>query len=275
MWRAGSDLPFEVDRPVAERRGRFGRPGGQGGRQVLGPFHAAHPPPAATGGRLDEEREADPASLVQDPIYPVRPIDQDRLQGSRDDRHAGLRGDPSRGELVAERGDRPVVRPDEDEPRPLDRLREGGTLREEAVAGMDGLGAGRHRRGDDGIRQQVALCRRRRSEPDGDVGGPDVGRAGVSVAVDRDRLHPELVTGPDDAQGDLAAVGDEDAPEGRAHPTARPRSVFAQRRRPARKPQSGMLPCFFRGLTSRLSLSIANAAMRRGRVSDGTMTSST
>ena len=38
---------------------------------------------------------------------------------------------------------------------------------------------------------------------------------------------------------------------------------------------SGMLPCLRDGFASRLPSSIANAAMTRGRVSDGTMTSST
>ena len=40
-----------------------------------------------------------------------------------------------------------------------------------------------------------------------------MGGLGVGVAVDGDRLHAQLVAGPDDADRDLAAVGDEDAPE--------------------------------------------------------------
>ena len=46
--------------------------------------------------------------------------------------------------------------------------------------------------------------------------------------------------------------------------------LCAKTRQPAR--QSGMLPCFLGGLTSRLSASISSAAIRRGRVSDGRMT---
>ena len=38
---------------------------------------------------------------------------------------------------------------------------------------------------------------------------------------------------------------------------------------------SGMFPCFFGGFVSRLSASISSAAISRGRVSDGRMTSST
>ena len=94
----------------------------------------------------------------------------------------------------------------------------------------------------------------------------------VGVGVHGDGLDAEIAAGPDDAQGDLAAVRDED-------PRERPAAVFAQRRdvrrRPRRRRHSGMLPCFFGGFVSRLSASISSAAMSRGRVSDGRMTSST
>jgi len=37
---------------------------------------------------------------------------------------------------------------------------------------------------------------------------------GIGLAVDDDRLDPELAAGPDDPESDLAAVGDEDLIEG-------------------------------------------------------------
>jgi len=40
-----------------------------------------------------------------------------------------------------------------------------------------------------------------------------VTRIGVCGRVDRDRLDPELVQRTDDANGDLAAVGDQNAAE--------------------------------------------------------------
>src|ERR1700690_3385274 len=51
-------------------------------------------------------------------------------------------------------------------------------------------------------------------------------------------------------------------------PPPEARAVFAQRRHA----QSGMLPCFLRGLTPRLLANISSAAINRGRVSEGWMT---
>ena len=131
---------------------------------------------------------------------------------------------------------------------------------------MDRLGARRERRLHDRVAPEVALRRRGRAEPDRRVGGADVGGVAVRVAVDGDRLHAELVGGADDPKRDLAAVRDED-PSERRRPAAGV-SLRKDRR------HSGMFPCFFRGFVSRLSFSISSAAMRRGRVSEGTITSS-
>ena len=114
--------------------------------------------------------------------------------------HASL---SPRASIVADDG------PDEDEPGRLDRPRERGALREEPVARVDRLGAASRRAASmTASIAQVALRRRRRSEPDGRVGHADVRCVGVRVAVDRDRLDPELVAGADDADRDLAAVRD-------------------------------------------------------------------
>ena len=136
---------------------------------------------------------------------------------------------------------------------------------------MDRLGAGRQGGVDDRIDAQVALGRRRRSEADRGIRHRDMHRVGVGVAVDGDRFHAQVVAGADEPDGDLPAVRDEDATERRGGHAAAP-SLRKDGRRDA---QSGMLPCFFRGFVSRLSASIASAAISRGRVSDGLMTSST
>ena len=170
-------------------------------------------------------------------------------------------------QLVAQGVDRGRGRPDEREPGVLDGARERRPLGEEAVAGMDRLAARGQRSVEHRVDPQVALRGSRGPDADGRIGEPNMGGAGVGIAVDGDRLDPQLVAGADDPDGDLAAVGDEDAPEWRA----RSARLCAKTGRG----QSGMLPCFFRGLTSRLLLNISRARMSRGRVSDGRMTSST
>ena len=92
---------------------------------------------------------------------------------------------------------------------------------------MHCVGAGLECGLDDRLDSQVALGWGRRSQTDRVVGQPHMRGQRIRVAVDGDRLHAHLSTGPDDADGDLAPVGDEDAAERRAHRLA---TVFAQRR---------------------------------------------
>ena len=95
----------------------------------------------------------------------------------------------------------------------LHHLGEAGILREEAVAGMDRLGAGVHGRGDDCRDVQVAPRGGRRPDADRIVREPDVQRLGVGGRRLLDRLCPELVQRADHADRDLSAVGDEDLAE--------------------------------------------------------------
>ena len=175
-------------------------------------------------------------------------------------------------QLVAQCLDRVGARADEHETGVGHRPREGGSLRQEPVARMDGLGAGSERRLDDRVGTEITLRGRRRAESHRRVGGLHMKCIRVRIRIHRDRLDPQVATRPDDAHGDLTTVGDEDPQEGSS-------TVLAQRHlapgRPRGRGHSGMLPCFFGGFVSRLSASISNALMSRGRVSDGRMTSST
>jgi hypothetical protein len=264
------NLALDVDRAVAEHRAGLGGSGGQRGGQVIRCQHPSHPTAAASRRGLDEQRKPDALGLGDDRSSVVRPVDRRRLEGTRDDRHARRRRAPSAGELVAERRDRRARRPDERETGVLDRAGKLGPLGKEPVAGMDRLGTGSRGGVEDRVDAQVALGRGRRPEPNRLVGGADVLRGRVCIAEDGNRFDPELVARPDDPDGNLAAVRDKDAPERRPPPSC----VFAQRRRGGRG-HSGMFPCFFGGLVSRLSARSSRAAISRGRVSDGRMTSST
>ncbi len=87
------------------------------------------------------------------------------------------------------------------------------------------------RRLDDPVASQIALRRRRCADVHRLVGLAHVRSARVGVAVHGDRRDAHLAAGADDAQRDLAAVGDQDLLE---H-------------------QSGMFPCFFGGFRSRFA----------------------
>jgi hypothetical protein len=78
---------------------------------------------------------------------------------------------------------------------------------------MNRLGPGRARCVDDPIRSQIALARGRRTDEDGFISLAHVRGARVRFAVHGNRAHTELVTGANDPDGDLAAVGYQDFAE--------------------------------------------------------------
>ena len=63
---------------------------------------------------------------------------------------------------------------------------------------------------EDGADRQVGVGRERRSDPERLVGHLHVQGVAVRVGVDGDGGEAELSAGPDDADGDLASVGDQD-----------------------------------------------------------------
>jgi len=93
-------------------------------------------------------------------------------------------------------------------------LREVGILGQKAVARMDRLGPRDERGRDDRRDVQVGIARVRGADADRLVGGVDRQAVGIGLAIDDDRLDPELAAGADDPESDLAAVGDEDLIEG-------------------------------------------------------------
>ena len=165
----------------------------------------AHALAAAAGRRLDHHGVADP---VGDDRRLVRVEDHAEMAG--DGRDAGRRRELLRFDLVAHRRDRPRVRPDEGDAGGGERLGEGGALGEEAVAGMDRLGAGTPAGVDDLVDDEVGGGCRRRPDMDRLVGHLGVERVAIDVAIDGDRLDAEAAGGPGDANGDLAPVGDQD-----------------------------------------------------------------
>ena len=95
-------------------------------------------------------------------------------------------------------------------PRVGDGPGEVGVLGEEAVAGVDGVGAAARDRVEDGLGVEVALGRGLAAEGVGLVGEADVQGVAVEVGVHGDGGDAELAARADDPDGDLAPVGDQD-----------------------------------------------------------------
>ncbi len=132
-----------------------------------------------------------------------------RLFAAGHHRRTGLLRQNPRGGLRAQTPNRFGGRSDEDDTRFGARRREFGVLAQEAVTGMDGLGAVLLRRFENPIHAQIALRRRRRPDVLGFIGQANVQRAAVGIREDRDAANLHLAQRANDAHRDLATVGDQ------------------------------------------------------------------
>ena len=84
-----------------------------------------------------------------------------------------------------------------------------GVFRQQAVAGMDGIYVGDFRRADDGRNIQIAQGKLRRPDANGFIGKPHWQRIAIGLTVDGDRADAQFLAGADHAQGNFAAVCDQ------------------------------------------------------------------
>ena len=145
-----------IDRAVAEERLRLAGDAIERRSKIFLALDEPHSFPAAAGRGFDHDREAGVARERLDLIERFH-----RFGQPRHDRHArGLHPLPRLG-LRSHRVDRFGRRADEEDAGIAAGAREARVLREEAVAGMNGVGAGLLRGVEDAIDAQVALARRR------------------------------------------------------------------------------------------------------------------
>ena len=204
----GQDEAFQEEGVVAEGAGRDPAGGDQGVCQVFGAFDDVHALPAAAGGGLDQQREADAG----------RGLDQLRVRhagfGDARDHGDAVAGDVVLGaDLVAHDVEGFDAGADEGDLRLFQGAGEVDVLAQEAVARVHGFGAGVAAGLDDGLDLEVALGGGGGADPHGDVGLAHVPGSGVGVGIDGDRTDAQRAQGADDAAGDLAAVGDEHGAE--------------------------------------------------------------
>ena len=194
---------------------------------------------AAAAGRLAGDRVAGLLGLLPRRL-------RGRLAGSV---APGTIGTPASAMISRARVFEPIAsiasarRADEDDAGLGAGLGELGVLGEEAVAGMDRLGARLLRRLDDLGDVQVALRRHRRADQEGLVGLAHVRGVAVDLRVDGDRADAHLLQRAGDADRDLAAVCDQDLLEHRARwQSIRQAQSIGWRRRLSRA-SSAASPC--------------------------------
>ena len=128
-------------------------------------------------------------------------------------RYAGRRHGGARRILVADEAKRLGHGADPDDAGLRDHLGEVSVLGKKAVAWMNGFGLGLDRRFEHGLLVEIAFRRIGGTDAIGEVGELDVQGVLVGIGIDGDRLDAKLLAGADDADGDFAAIGDENSPE--------------------------------------------------------------
>ena len=163
---------------------------------------APHADAAAAGAALQHHGVAETVRLGDG----VRGIREETRAGRQ--RHRALARQLARHVLEAERTDLLRRRPGESNAGALAFLGELGVLAQKSIARMHGLGAGGGGDLEDALAIEVSAGLF--ADADGFVRRRDVPRAAVRTRVDGDRRDPHAPQGGGDANGDLAAVGDED-----------------------------------------------------------------
>ncbi len=133
-----------------------------------------------------------------------------RLVGAGHHGHVKLLRGLLGGDFIAHHVDGIGAGADEGQPRICNGLTEGCILAQEAVAGMDGVGAALLGHLNDFIGTQVALCGWSGADAVGLVRIADERHGAVGFGEYGDGLDAHLAGGAHHAQGNLTTIGDED-----------------------------------------------------------------
>jgi hypothetical protein len=212
MWRGPLDIGLGIDAAVAEITLRLAGRDAGGLAQARRRADDRHALAAAAGRSLDQQRKADRLRADDEVVEIAGRHDRRRH------RHALRLGEGAGRDLVAHQRDGVGGGADEDEAGRLDGGREAGVLRQEAVARMDGVGAGGERRRHDRVDVEMGGHRRLAGDRDRLARHGHVPRPRLDRVMDRHRGDAHGVERADHAAGDLAAVGDEDLAERRLSP---------------------------------------------------------
>lgn len=159
---------------------------------------------AATEGGLD--RDGQPVLLGErDDLVRAR----HRVRRVGHQQGTGALGDVPGGDLVTEVPDRLRRRADPDQVRVEHGLGELGVLRQESVAGVDGVGTGLAGRAQDLADVQVAARRCVTAQGERLIRGADMQSVPVRVGVYGHARDPGVPAGPGYADSDFATIGDE------------------------------------------------------------------
>ena len=174
------EVALDVHLVAAEEALRFALGAGHGVVDLVGGLDDLHPATAAAERRLDADR---PAELLAEGADLVGALGE--LGRAGHDRYVAADRRLTARHLVAHLVHRARRRADELDPERRDRAGEVGVLAEEAVAGVDRVGAARRQRPEHGLGVDVALGDGLAAECVRLVGEPHVERIAIEIGVDR------------------------------------------------------------------------------------------
>lgn len=169
---------------------------------IVGDTHAA---PAAASDSLYHYRIPD---FLGD--YECFLLVLDQSIGTRRSRNARFLGQRPADLFVFERLHRPRAGANEANVAAFADICEMGVLGEESVAWMDGVHIRDFRRADEAVDAQIALGALSFTDANGLVGQLNVHGISIRLGIDRDRADVQFLAGADDANRNLAPVGDQD-----------------------------------------------------------------
>ena len=201
------DEAFQVKPRIPEAGLGAAAHGGEGRAQHRRVVAELHADAAPARGAFQHDRIADARGLGQSLVLGGQ---QARARQKRHPRRLRQRA----GAMLQAEGAQMVgSRADEGDALGRQPFRESGVLGQEAVAGMDGIRPRLARHRDHGVDIQIAFGGGRGAKPARLVGLRDMGRETVGIRPDRDRAHAHAAKRADDAQRDLAAIGDQNLAE--------------------------------------------------------------
>ena len=169
-----------------------------------------HAPAAAAMGGLEDHRIAEAVGNGEGVVEAL-----DRLGRAGQNRHPGPLGQVAGGGLVAEIFQQFHPRPDKDDAGLATGPGKLGVLRQEAIAGVNGIDIVGPGKGHDALNVEVAAQRLTRlADQVGLVGLEAVQREAVFVSVNGDCPHAQFMGRAKDADGDFTAIGDEELLDG-------------------------------------------------------------
>ena len=155
---------------------------------------------------LHEQGESDPAAASGDLVEVGWVSDRLRVRHGYACRHGGA----ARARFVSDDAERFGARTGEGDPLFLEQFAQLRLLAEESVSGMDDGSSRLHGGLGDQLRPQVGGSGGAGTDDDGRVGALSGEAVPVGGAGGDNGSRTDAVRGLDDANGDLAAVGDED-----------------------------------------------------------------